>query len=362
MTDIQKLLVVGATGVVGYGAMKAAGEAGVPCVAVSRRTPDETYGATHVSLDLMDGVACEAFAEAHPDITHVAYAALYEKPGLVAGWLERDQIETNDRMLRNLMEPLQSAAQGLTHISFLQGTKAYGAHVRPIDIPARENRSEHEHENFYWLQEAYVREAAARNGWSWTIFRPQIIFGEALGAAMNLIPAIGAYAALLKADGEPLHFPGGAGAILEAVDADLLGRAILWAARSPEAANEIFNVTNGDVFVWRNVWPAIAAALGMEAGEDRPQPVADFLTQNGNRWRDLAVEQNLAEPDLAKLLGESHHYADFTMAYGVEGQVPAALVSTIKLRQAGFTEIMDTEAMFAKWFARLQEKNVLPSP
>jgi hypothetical protein len=30
-------------------------------------------------------------------------------PGLVAGWQEREQIETNDRMLRNLLDPLEHA-------------------------------------------------------------------------------------------------------------------------------------------------------------------------------------------------------------------------------------------------------------
>jgi hypothetical protein len=40
------------------------------------------------------------------DVTHVVYAALYEKPGLIAGWRERDQMETNLRMLRNLFDPL----------------------------------------------------------------------------------------------------------------------------------------------------------------------------------------------------------------------------------------------------------------
>ena len=39
--------------------------------------------------------------------------------------------------------------------------------------------------------------------------RPQIIFGESFGSPMNLIPAIGTYAALLKEDGLPLFYPGG---------------------------------------------------------------------------------------------------------------------------------------------------------
>ncbi|NOT56148.1 MAG: NAD-dependent epimerase, partial [Deltaproteobacteria bacterium] len=39
---------------------------------------------------------------------------------------------------------------------------------------------------------------------------------------------------------------------------------------------------------------------------------------------------------------------------------PAMLVSTIKARQAGFHECMDTEDMFRKWFKRFQELRLLP--
>ena len=30
---------------------------------------------------------------------------------------------------------------------------------------------------------------------------------------------------------------------------------------------------------------------------------------------------------------------------------PPSIVSTVKINQAGFTEMMDTEAMFRKWFS-----------
>ena len=49
------------------------------------------------------------------DVTHVVYTALYEKPGVVQGWRERDQMETNLRMLKNLFEPLKAAATQLQH-------------------------------------------------------------------------------------------------------------------------------------------------------------------------------------------------------------------------------------------------------
>ncbi len=39
---------------------------------------------------------------------------------------------------------------------------------------------------------------------------------------------------------------------------------------------------------------------------------------------------------------------------------PPMLVSTIKLRQAGFYEFMDTEDCFRKWIKRFQEIGWLP--
>jgi hypothetical protein len=129
-------------------------------------------------------------------------------------------------MLRNLFVALERAAPKLERVTLMQGTKAYGVHVRPIAVPAREDRDEmHEEPNFYWLQEGFLKEKQRNENWHWTILRPQIIFGESFGSPMNLIPAIGVYGALLKEDGLPLIYPGGAPRLTEAVDADLLAKA-----------------------------------------------------------------------------------------------------------------------------------------
>ena len=107
----KKILVAGATGLVGHAAMKHfAAVEGREVVAVSRRRPNETHGARWLPLDLTDRAACEAMAPEFAGVTHLVYAALYERPGLVAGWQEEEQIRTNDRMLRNLMAPLERAA------------------------------------------------------------------------------------------------------------------------------------------------------------------------------------------------------------------------------------------------------------
>src|SRR5215470_13625761 len=109
--DGMKVLVAGASGVVGYSAVKHfVGVPGCAVVGLSRRTPLDLDSATLVSVDLNDAYACRTVVAEHRDVTHLVYAALFEKPGLVAGWRARDQMETNLQMFRNLLDPL--VAQG----------------------------------------------------------------------------------------------------------------------------------------------------------------------------------------------------------------------------------------------------------
>jgi nucleoside-diphosphate-sugar epimerase len=295
-------------------------------------------------------------------VTHVVYAALFEKPGLVAGWREQDQMQTNLAMMRNLMDPLLARASSLRHVSVLQGTKAYGAHVHPIAIPAREDRPRDQHDNFYWLQEDYIRGQQAGAAWSFTIWRPQIVFGGAVGVAMNLIPILGAYGAICRELGLPFYCPGEHGSVIEAVDADLIAEALAWAAEAPTARDQTFNITNGDVYVWENVWPAIAEALGLEPAFGHPVRLSEFLPAHAEVWDRIVARQGLKPIRMAELVGESHHYADLLFWWGAAGPIPPILVSTIKLRQAGFAGCIDTENMFRKWLGRLAERKVIPPP
>jgi nucleoside-diphosphate-sugar epimerase len=358
----KKVVVAGATGLVGYAALKHFGaDPACDVIALSRRTPPETYGARCLSVDLTDEAACRsAVAELH-GVTHLVYAALFELPGLVDGWRDAAQISTNDRMLRNLLEPLLTASPELQHVTLLQGTKAYGVHVRPLTVPAREGRSElREQPNFYWQQEDYVRARLAGSACAWTILRPVLIVGEAIGGAMNLIPALGVYAALKREIGRALPYPGGAARVGQAVDADLLAHAIAWAGESPNARNEPFNVTNGDVFVWENVWPVIADAVGMDTAAPAPFQLQSLLSGSAAEWDRLRSRHRLTAPDLASFVGMSLEYADYQMRYGQSETGAPSIVSTIKIQQAGFNEVMDTERMFRKWFEVFQAKGLLP--
>ena len=356
----NKVLVTGASGLLGVAAIEKFLSAGWDVVGVSRRKPDLPSGRAieFLSVDLRDEEAARAAFEPLTDITHIAYTALHEKPELVAGWSSKEQIETNNVMLRNVVEPIVRTAPNFQHISILQGTKIYGVHLHPIPIPARERDARKDHANFFFDHEDYVREMGAKHGFNYTALRPQLVTGPTPGA-LNVLPAIGVYAAIRREKGEPFGFPGGPSFVWEAADADLVADVMVWVAQSPQASNEAFNITNGDVFEWRNVWPAMAETLGVEPGPDIPTSVEAYLEENMDVWNQIVAKYDLRSHNLRELVGQGDQHADFAFAYGAPAG-PRAFVSTIKLRQAGFTKTIDTEQSFRNALQSLIEHKLLP--
>jgi nucleoside-diphosphate-sugar epimerase len=362
---MPSVLIAGASGLVGNATLERAlsRNGWTDVIALSRRKPeiDSIRPFKHLAVDLRDKAAANQALGEVADITHLVYAALYEKPGLIPGWQERDQMETNLAMLQNCLDPLLGS-MSLRHVTVLQGTKAYGIHLHPMPVPARERAPRDDHENFYWLQEDFLKEKAREHGFGWTILRPQLIIGRSWGVAMNLAPIIGVYAAICEEEGLPFSYPGGVSYVWEAVDARLVAEAIEWAGASPAAVNEHFNVTNGDVFEWRNLWPGMAAVLGVDPGPDDPKSVAEFLEGKDDVWQRVGEKRGLRPIPLGDILGESHHYADFCMAHGATEAPPPAFSSRIKLQQAGFTGCYDTQETFNYWLRDLIHRRVIPGP
>lgn len=362
---MKKVLIAGASGLVGYAAARAFIKEGWKVIALSRRIPPGLEEAICLPINLRDPRTLDALNEHLQGLTHVVYAALYEKDDLIAGWQDQEQMTVNLAMLQHLMDYLFERTN-IQQLSLLQGTKAYGSHLGPIPVPARERLPRHDHANFYWLQEDYLKakraELASSKPWHLTILRPQVIFGESIGSAMNSIPAIGVYAALLKDQGEELHYPGGPQRVFQAVDADLLGRVCVWAATAPAARDEIFNVNNGEPMDWASVWPAIADALGMKPGKRKPMCLAEEMPKRQAQWAGIVDRFNLKSPkDLAEFVGLSFQYTDRNMAYGMESNPPPlSIVSSVKLNQAGFTELVDTEFMFRRFFKTFQDRQLIP--
>lgn len=356
-------LVLGATGLVGSAAIGELSRAGETVIAATRRPIDAMPGVENLIVDLRDDNACRSAFSALGRVTHIVYAALYEQASLVSGWADDEQIRINTQMFRNVLDPLIDASGALEHVTLLQGTKAYGSHVRAIPIPAREDRDEWRSQpNFYWEQEHHLRERNKGTDWTWTVLRPTLIVGGGVGGAMNVMPAIGVFGALLADVDEPFAFPGGAIRIGNACDVDLLARAIAWSGTTPAAHNQVFSVHNGDVYTWEGVWSAVANALGMETGGGTARSLEEFCRPRAADWDRIRRRHNLISPDLETFVGASLQYCDFQFRYGQEESGPASIVSNVKIQLAGFTEVMHSEDMFAKWLRDLQRRRLLPSP
>lgn len=360
----RHLLVVGASGVIGSGAVEHfAGLSGWRVTALSRRRPvvaaDRQFA--HLSVDLSDRARCAEALAGLPPVTDLVYAAVSEAPGLVSGWRDLDLIEANGRMFENILDPL-AAAGHLRHVNLMQGTKAYGAHHHPVEVPPREDRPRDDHPNFYWLHEDHARKRAAEAGFTFTIFRPQVLLGSAPGAAMNPVAPIGAYAAICHELGRPFAYPGDPYALMEVVDTGLHAEAFEWAATSPAAANQIFNLTNGDVLVPAHAWPHVADALGLETDGTPPESFAGFFAEAEvqEAWARLVSRHGLLIADLPALLGESHHYVDLLLGKRIAAKQIPVLVSTIKIRKAGFGNCRDSVDSLIHWLRHMVDLRLLP--
>lgn len=354
------VLIAGASGLVGAAAVEHfMSRPDWRVTALSRKRGALPAGVEHIAADLTRPTTIGAAAARFADFTHLIFAALYEKPDLVAGWRDPEQMQTNLAMLRNLLDVLAANAPRLRHITLLQGTKAYGSHVEPIRNPAKERAPRHPHENFYWLQEDLLRERQPRSGWTFTVLRPQIMLGHAVGSPMNIVAAIGAYAAIMREMGEPLCFPGGGPFINGATDARLLAQAMEFVATNPIAENETYNVVNGDVLVWQDFWGSIARQFAMPVGPARPLRMAEAAGGWEPTWQRIAAKHGLREPSLQRLVGSSWQFTDRAFGYGVE-RPGHTVLSTIKLRQAGFADCIDTEDSVLYWLERMQSQKLLP--
>ncbi|MDO9355697.1 MAG: SDR family oxidoreductase, partial [Solirubrobacteraceae bacterium] len=244
-------LVVGASGITGSAVLRQLVGAGVDAHGLARSPGELPAGATPIAADLLDAAGLRAALEGLRP-THVYYTSWARRP------TETENCEVNARMMRNLFDALEGAG-GVEHVALVTGLKhylgpfdAYGQGAVP-DTPFLETEERLPGENFYYAQEDELFAAAARLGFRWSVHRSHTVIGFALGNAMNMALTLGAQAAICRELGRPMVFPGSEvqwNGVTDLTDADHLARHMVWAATTPEAADQAFNVVNGDVFRW----------------------------------------------------------------------------------------------------------------
>ena len=351
----ESALVVGATGIVGTAISRLLVDRGWQVAGLSR-TPTEQDGVTAVTADLND-----------PEALKTALKGLAPTYVYLATWSrqasEAENIRVNAAHVRNVLEAL--AADGLVrHVALVTGLKhylgpfeAYGKGTLP-QTPFREEQGRLEVENFYYAQEDEVFAAAARDGFTWSVHRPHTIIGVAVGNAMNMATTLAVHASICKHTGRPFVFPGSTAqwnSLTDMTDAQQLARHLLWAATTPAAANQAFNVVNGDVFRWQWMWQRVAQWFDIHPAPypNETQPLEQQMANDADVWKTMAAQYGLKEADISRLISPWHTDADL-------GRPIEVVTDMSKSRKLGFLDYQATDDAFFDVFTQLREARLIP--
>jgi nucleoside-diphosphate-sugar epimerase len=347
-------LIAGATGIVGLNLATHLVQQGWTVFGLARK-PTSMDGVQPLRGDLLDPASLASLQDIKP--THVFIATWMRQP------TEAENIRINRAMVRNLLDAV-SPAQTVEHVALVTGLKhylgpfeAYGKGKMP-PTPFREDQERLDVENFYYAQEDEVFAAAEREGFGWSVHRPHTIIGYAVGNAMNMGVTLAAYASLCKESGRPFLFPGSAAqwnGLTDMTDARLLARHLGWAATTPAARDQAFNVVNGDIFRWSWMWQQVASWFGLKPAHfpGTGTPLEVQLADAAPLWAKIAEKYRLIEADLNILISPWHTDADL-------GRPIEVVTDMGKSRKMGFLDYQSTDDSFFDLFTRLRALRLIP--
>ena len=344
-------LIVGAQGVIGRNLtdyLRTLGDWDI--VGLSRRPGEDSDAVRYISVDLLDSQDSRVKLAELKGVTHIFYAAYQDRPT----WGEL--VAPNLKMLQNVIEHVEPVAPGLRHVSLMQGYKVYGAHLGPFKTPAKENDPLHMPPEFNVDQQQYLERRQNGKSWTWSAIRPSVVCGFALGNPMNLAMVIAVYAAMSKELGVPLRFPGKPGAyhkLIEMTDAGLLAKATVWAATAPQCANQAFNINNGDLFRWNEMWPAIARFFEIDVAPPLPMQLEVVMKDKESVWLAMIEKHGLLDTPYKDV--SSWGFGDFVFSWDYDFFADGS-----KARRFGFHEYVDTEKMFLDILGNFKERRIIP--
>jgi nucleoside-diphosphate-sugar epimerase len=349
-------LIAGVTGIVGNNLAYQLLTNGWKVHGLARRPSTHIDGVNFVAADLLD-----------PASLRTAVTSLKPSHVFITTWLrqptEAENIRVNSAMVRNLLEAV-SVDDSIRHVALVTGLKhylgpfeAYGKGKLP-PTPFREDQPRLDIDNFYYAQEDEVFAAAHRHHFGWSVHRPHTIIGYALGNAMNMGVTLAAYATICRETRQPFIFPGSAAqwnSLTDMTDARLLARHLEWAATTPAARDQAFNVVNGDVFRWSWMWSRLASWFGIEPAPfpGEGAPLEKQLAGADDIWKHIALSHHLAEPNLNHLASAWHTDGDL-------GRPIEVVTDMTKSRKLGFLDYQATDDSFYNLFERLRLNRIIP--
>ncbi|MFA5664835.1 NAD-dependent epimerase/dehydratase family protein [Castellaniella sp.] len=319
-------------------------------IGISRSNPRLDVPIDHRAVDLLDKGQCNRLLGDLSSVTHIFWTAL------INGKTRTEENTLNTTMFENFMDAALPRIPGLQHVHVLEGIKQYGYDLGPYKTPCREDDPDGDPPYFYTDQHAHTLKCRSGQNWTWSTSRPGAVCGYAYRGRINLTNVIAVYASIMKELGEPLHYPGDDGTfgrLTFATDVRILNRLMIWASTDPRAANQAYNVANGDHFRWEHMWPRIASMFEMPMGEVRPMDLVAFMESHSTLWDDMVRRHGLRETKLMEIA--PWPYANIVFRRNWD-----SAINTVKANRFGFTEMIDTEDMFRGYIEQFRAARIIP--
>lgn len=350
-------LVVGTTGITGSNLAQELINSGWTTYGLARNPNSNISGLIPVKADLLDE---ENLKTALKNIapTHIFFTTWMRND------TEEENIKVNSSLVRNLLNVL-SPKKSIQHVALVTGLKHYlgpfeayaNAGTLP-ETPLREEQPRLEYPNFYYAQEDAVYDAAEKDHFTWSIHRPHMVIGYAVGNLMNMGTTLAIYASICKESGRQFIFPGSAAqwnGLSDVTDARILAKQLIWASTTEAAKNQAFNITNGDIFRWKWLWEKIADYFQIEfAGfETEIRPLETELQNDQKLWESIAEKYQLKESNLSRIASAWHTDLDL-------GRPIEVMTDMAKSRKLGFSAYQSTVESFTDLFEKLKSEKIIP--
>ncbi|KAM0040359.1 putative 3-oxo-5-beta-steroid 4-dehydrogenase [Helianthus debilis subsp. tardiflorus] len=362
-------LIVGVTGIVGNSLAEIlplhdtpGGPWKVYGVARRPRPPwNADYPMEYIQCDIRDEEQTLTQLSNLQDLTHVFYVTWANCSN------EQQNCEINGQMFKNVLNAVIPNCPNLQHICLQTGRNHYigpfddwGTLKVVQDAPFCEDLPRIENPNFYYtLEDILFKEVTKKEGLTWSVHRPGVIFGFSPCSMMNIVGSLCVYAAICRHEGEPLRFPGTRQAwesYHSASDADLIAEHHIWAAVDEYAKNEVFNISNGDVFKWKHFWKVLAEQFGVENGglqeDGERRSLSDMMKDKGAVWDAIVTEKELLPTKLEEVGG--WWFVDVVL--GNEGMLD--LMN--KSKEHGFLGFRNSKSSFVSWIDKIKCSKIVP--
>ena len=216
---------------------------------------------------------------------------------------------------------------------------------------------------FYYPQYDTMKQLSEGKRWTFCEIRPDAIIGFVpRNNGMNLAQAIGLWLAMVRSfegKGTEVVFPGNEKAFKALhtdTSQDILAKFHIYASLHPGLVSEkTFNIADGEVVTWEQVWPGICEWFGLKGVGPNPsmKTGSEWVQEQKGRWEEWAKEEGLKEGALQATSWDFMSGIMGAMTFDRQYSLSAC-------QEVGFRETIETVKGYTVAFERMRMAKIIP--